>query len=398
MTGLETLERPAAGDDAAPEGGFAIYVHWPFCQSKCPYCDFNSHVRHAPPDQARFAAAFERELAAFRARTGPLPVGSVFLGGGTPSLMEPATVERILAAIHRLWPVDPAVEITLEANPSSVERSRFAGYRAAGVNRLSLGVQSLVDRDLKSLGRLHDAATARAALATAAAVFENVSCDMIYARPGQDVAAWRAELSELLSRAGAHVSLYQLTIEPGTPFAALHAAGRLATPEPELAADLYEATAEVAAGHGLVPYEISNYARPGFECRHNLVYWRAGSWVGAGPGAHGRLEADGRRVATLAERHPERWLERVEADGHGLVEDEPLDGEAVADEFLVMGLRLAEGLDLARHARLAGRPLPDERVDPLVEDGFLVRPSPGRLAVTARGRLVLDAVLRALSG
>ena len=280
------------------DGGFAVYVHWPFCQAKCPYCDFNSHVRHAPVDQRRYAAAMARELATLAAWTDARRPLSVFFGGGTPSLMEPATVDAILTAIDATLGLPADAEITLEANPTSVEQARFEGYRAAGVNRVSLGVQSLADAELAKLGRLHDAATARTALALARRIFPHVSADLIYARPGQTTADWAAELSQMLDLAGDHLSLYQLTIEPGTRFFDLAEMGKLVVPEDDAAADLYELTAELTGAAGFARYEVSNHARPGGEAKHNLVYWRGGTYVGIGPGAHGRIDAAGVRTAT----------------------------------------------------------------------------------------------------
>jgi putative oxygen-independent coproporphyrinogen III oxidase len=354
---------------------FGIYVHWPFCASKCPYCDFNSHVRAGGVDEARFLAAFRRELAHWAARrAGPVGspvaspvVSSVFFGGGTPSLMGAGTVASILDAVASHWYIAPAAEITLEANPSSVEAARFRDYRAAGVNRVSLGVQSFDDAELKALGRLHTAAEARAGIAVARETFERFTFDLIYARPRQSPEDWRRELGEALALAGRHLSLYQLTIEPDTPFAKLHAAGRLVVPDPDAALALYEITQEMTERAGLPAYEISNHAAPGEESRHNLLYWRYGEYVGVGAGAHGRLVLDGRRHAVVTERQPERWLELVETTGHGTVEVTPLSDAEQADEALLMGLRLAEGLDLDRLAAVApparrqGRPLRIER-------------------------------------
>ncbi|MEM7567515.1 MAG: radical SAM family heme chaperone HemW, partial [Pseudomonadota bacterium] len=269
--------------------GFGIYVHWPFCAAKCPYCDFNSHVRHGGVDQAAFAAALVAELRHMAGRTPGRTVTSVFFGGGTPSLMEAGTVETVLGAIHDLWTVSPEAEITLEANPTSAEAERFRGYRSAGVNRLSLGVQSLNDVDLKFLGRLHSAAEALAAIEMARATFPRLSFDLIYARPGQTVRAWSEELNAAIGYAADHLSLYQLTIEPETPFHALQRAGRLRVPQSDEARALYDVTQEITTRAGLPAYEISNHAVPGAESRHNLVYWRYGEYVGVGPGAHGRL-------------------------------------------------------------------------------------------------------------
>ncbi len=352
---------------------FGIYIHWPFCAQKCPYCDFNSHVRFGGWDEDRFLAAYLRELdwIASAAPSGRLAeresegatrrVSSIFFGGGTPSLMKPQTTGAILDHIAKLWLLEANAEITLEANPGSVEAERFKGYRAAGVNRVSMGFQSLRDEELKKLGRVHTVAEAKAALAIARATFERTSFDLIYARPGQSPQQWREELREALTMVDDHVSLYQLTIEPDTPYAALHAAGKLIVPDPDAALELYEITQEMTAAKGLAAYEISNHAKPGAESRHNLLYWRYGAYAGVGPGAHGRLlthapsgrlpagESEGAtrvRVATVAERHPETWAAKVEKEGHGFTEWTPLTPSEQADEMLLMGLRLTEGVDL----------------------------------------------------
>ena len=379
------------------EQAFGVYIHWPFCLSKCPYCDFNSHVRRAPIDEARFVRAFTAEIAATAARVPRRTVSTIFFGGGTPSLMQPATVAAILDAIARHWRVAPDVEITIEANPTSVEAGRFRGYRAAGVNRVSLGVQALNDRALAELGRLHSAREALDAVGIARGVFDRISFDLIYARPQQTPQDWGNELKTALAEAGEHLSLYQLTIEPDTPFAALHAAGKLKTPDDDLARALYDTTLEVCAAHGLQAYEISNHARPGAECRHNLVYWRAHEYAGIGPGAHGRLDIDGARHATATEKRPEAWLARVESAGHGLVTDDALTREEMADEFLLMGLRLAEGIDPARYAMLAGRSLDETRVAALHEHGLVETTADGRLRVSLPGFPVLDAVVADLA-
>jgi oxygen-independent coproporphyrinogen-3 oxidase len=392
-----TAERSVATAGAEPAHGFGVYVHWPFCLSKCPYCDFNSHVRHAPPDEARFARAIAAEISHFASRIGRREVDSIFLGGGTPSLMRPETVGAILEAIARHWSVGPQTEITLEANPTSVEAGRFRGYRAAGVNRVSLGVQSLDDDALRSLGRLHNAAEALAAVAIAKAEFPRVSFDLIYARPGQTPAQWRTELRRALREGVEHLSLYQLTIEEGTPFATLHRAGRLAVPDAESARALWDVTQETCAAAGMPAYEISNHAGRSAESRHNLIYWRSGEYAGVGPGAHGRIvDADG-RCATASERHPEHWLERVEAHGHGLVSDEVLGAIERADEFLLMGLRLREGIERVRFRRIAGRDLEPERVAALIADGLVETTADDRLRVTAAGFPVLDAIVADLA-
>ena len=379
------------------DAGFGVYLHWPFCASKCPYCDFNSHVRHTQVDEPRFIAAFEREIAHNAALTGPREVTSIFFGGGTPSLMRPATVGAILEAVAKHWSVAPGAEISLEANPTSVEAERFRGYRAAGVNRVSLGVQALNDADLRRLGRMHTAAEALAAVRIAADTFERYSYDLIYARPHQTPAEWAAELEEAIGYAVEHLSLYQLTIEPGTWFERLFAAGKLSVPDSETGRALYDVTQEVCARRGLPAYEISNHARPGAECRHNLVYWRYGEYAGIGPGAHGRLVTDKGRLATATIRGPEDWLAAVERDGHGIENRETLSAEAQGDEFLLMGLRLVEGIDPARFAALAGRPLDAGRLDSLITDGLIARDAAGRLRVTEAGFPVLDALVADLA-
>ena len=388
---------PSTGADRNEGPAFGVYIHWPFCLSKCPYCDFNSHVRHGAIDEARFVRAFAAEIAATAARVPGRTVSTIFFGGGTPSLMQPATVGAILDAVARHWPIAPGVEVTLEANPTSVEATRFRGFRTAGVNRVSLGVQALDDAALKALGRTHSADEALAALAVARAIFERFSFDLIYARPGQTPEAWRAELTRALAQAGEHLSLYQLTIEQDTPFAALHAAGKLVIPGDDTARALYDTTQAVCADAGLPAYEISNHARPGAECRHNLVYWRAHEYAGIGPGAHGRLDLASGRHATATDKRPETWLMRVESFGHGLVSDEALTGEQMADEFLLMGLRLAEGIDPARYARLAGRPLDGRRIALLREQGAVETTADGMLRVTLAGFPVLDAVVADLA-
>ena len=383
------------GDARAP--GFGVYIHWPFCAAKCPYCDFNSHVRHQPVDQARFAAAFAAELATMRKRTGQREVTSVFLGGGTPSLMQPATVGAVLEAIAANWTIATGAEITLEANPSSVEASRFRGYRAAGVNRVSLGVQALNDSDLKFLGRLHNVEEALTAIGLAREIFPRLSFDLIYARPGQTPQAWAAELEQAIGHAVDHLSLYQLTIEEGTPFHALHAARKFAIPDPDVAADLYAVTQQVTSAHGLPAYEISNHAVPGAESRHNLTYWRYGEYVGVGPGAHGRFIENGRRIVTIAEKMPETWLNLVEARGHGITGGETLTRSEETDEFLLMGLRLAEGIDLARYEILAGRPFSTPRLSILQDEGLIEQIGNSRLRATPSGMIVLDAVVADLA-
>jgi oxygen-independent coproporphyrinogen-3 oxidase len=387
---------------AAPESaGFGIYVHWPFCASKCPYCDFNSHVRLRGIDEARFRSAFLKELAHWAGLAPARTVGSVFFGGGTPSLMSPATVGAVIDGIARHWTLAAHAEITLEANPSSVEAARFRGYRDAGVNRVSLGVQSLDDGVLRTLGRLHTAADALAAIAVASATFDRFSFDLIYARPGQAVEAWREELQRALALAGTHLSLYQLTIEPGTPFADLNARGKLNVPDGELARAFYDLTQDLTGRAGLPAYEISNHAVPGEECRHNLLYWRYGEYAGIGPGAHGRVVVDGARQATATERNPERWAALVESRGHGLTETTALSPAEQADEALLMGLRLAEGIDLDRLAALTGLAPHPAALAELVRSRLIERPpdrsTGSRVRASAEGRIVLDQVVLRLS-
>jgi putative oxygen-independent coproporphyrinogen III oxidase len=394
----EVTTRAAAQDaGSTPAPAFGVYIHWPFCLSKCPYCDFNSHVRHAVVDEARFVRAFLSEIASNAERAPGRTVTSIFFGGGTPSLMQPATVAAILDGIGRAWTVAPDVEVTLEANPTSVEATRFRGYRAAGVNRVSLGVQALDDEALKRLGRTHTAQEALAAVAIARQVFDRYSFDLIYAREHQAPEAWAAELKRAIAEAAEHLSLYQLTIELDTPFAALRAAGKLTVPDEDCARRLYDLTQEICASAGLPAYEVSNHARPGAECRHNLVYWRMQEYAGIGPGAHGRLDIEERRHATATEKRPETWLMRVESLGHGLVTDDILIREEMADEFLLMGLRLTEGIDPRGYAQISGRNLDPRRLAILNQEGAVEITSEGRLRVTPAGFPVLDAVVADLA-
>ena len=394
MRRADPAARAYRRNDGAP--GFGVYVHWPFCLSKCPYCDFNYHVRHRAVDEPRFVRALAAELAHAAARVPGREVSTIFFGGGTPSLLTPTSVAAILDAIAQRWAIAPDVEVTLEANPTSVEAQKFRGYRAAGINRVSLGVQSLDDAALAQLGRLHSAREALDAVAVARDTFARFSFDLIYARPEQTPDAWRGELRRALEQEPEHLSLYQLTIESDTPFATLYAAGKLPIPDHDAARALYEITQEITAAHGLPPYEVSNHARHGAECRHNLVYWRCGEYAGVGPGAHGRLDVDGRRHATATEKHPERWLIRVESRGHGLVVDEALSREERGDELLLMGLRLAEGIDPEKFAEVAGRPIDPARIAELCEQRLVVTDG-GRLRVTAAGFPVLDAVVADLA-
>ncbi len=384
---------PAIGRDP----GFAVYVHWPFCLAKCPYCDFNSHVRNAPVDEARFINAFRAEIRHRAALAPGRTAQSIFFGGGTPSLMRPQTVQAVIDAIAEAWTLAPDAEITLEANPTSVEAGRFRGYRAAGVNRLSIGVQALNDADLKALGRRHTVSEALAAVDVAAAIFQRYSFDLIYARPGQSLQAWRAELTEALRRGSEHLSLYQLTIEPDTIFEQLFKNGKLRLPDADLARALFDATQEIAAAHGLPAYEVSNHARPGAESRHNLIYWRYGEYAGIGPGAHGRLNTESGRRAQATEKHPEMWLTQVEAEGHGLVENDLLSAEEQGDEFLLMGLRLREGIDVKRFEALSDRPLDRRQIDTLRLEGFVEEDESGRLRVTPMGAPLLDTIVADLA-
>jgi len=378
-------------------GGFGLYIHWPFCQSKCPYCDFNSHVA-ATIDQRRWRDAYVREIARVAEETRGRVLETVFFGGGTPSLMEPEAVADVLAAVRAAWPMVNDPEITLEANPGSVEAGRFRGFREAGVNRVSMGVQALNDADLRRLGRLHSVAEARQAFDIARNCFDRVSFDLIYARQDQSLADWEAELDEALSMAVDHLSMYQLTIEDGTAFGDRFARGGLrGLPDEEVQADMYAVTQELCAAHGMPAYEVSNHARAGAESRHNLIYWRMGDYAGIGPGAHGRLTLAGRRWATVAPRAPGAWLGMVE---RGLAGEEPreeISREEQATEYLLMSMRLSEGMDLARYAALAGAPVEGARIAGLGELG-LVRVENGRLIATSAGRAVLNGVLRELAG
>ncbi|QYK41930.1 MAG: coproporphyrinogen III oxidase [Paracoccaceae bacterium] len=371
-------------------GGFGLYLHWPFCESKCPYCDFNSHVA-ARIDQGQWREAYLAEIARAGAETSGRLLRSVFFGGGTPSLMEPALVSSVLRAVRETWPVANDLEVTLEANPGSVEAARFAAYRDAGVNRISIGVQALNDRNLAQLGRRHDSAGARSAIRLAQSVFPRVSFDLIYARQNQTAADWRTELSEALAFGTGHLSLYQLTIEPGTPFAARHAKGGLrGLPDEALSADMYELTQKICEAHGLPAYEVSNHARPGEEARHNMIYWQAGDYLGIGPGAHGRISLNGQRIGTECPRQPETWL-RAALSGQETAAREPLSGRDQAIEYAMMGLRLEDGIDLSRMSRMAGcASLPDFSY---VTELGLAEISHGRLRATRSGRLVLNGVI-----
>lgn len=353
----------------------AVYIHWPFCLSKCPYCDFNSHVRE-DVDQGRWRSALVREISHYAALTPGRRVESVFFGGGTPSLMPPETVEAVIEAVARHWVLPPDTEITLEANPTSAEAGSFRAFRAAGVNRVSIGIQALDDAALAFLGRRHSHAEGLAALEMAGEVFDRTSFDLIYARPGQTVQDWAAELERALTYVRGHLSVYQLTIEPGTPFYARHERGEFSIPDEDTGAELYEYTQDRLSRAGMPAYEISNHAAPGQESRHNLAYWRYADYVGTGPGAHGRLTLDGVKFATRAHRVPEIWLDRVESSGHGAHPFETVDLRARATESIMMGLRLREGLPLSRVEAESGQDwrviLPESKIAALEAEGHLI--------------------------
>ena len=381
------------GESAKP--GFGLYVHWPFCLSKCPYCDFNSHVREGVDSRA-YGSALVRELTCIASRLDRrTPLDSIFFGGGTPSLMPGDSVRAVIDAARNLFGFSPSIEITLEANPTSAEAGRFREYREAGVNRVSLGVQALNDNDLRNLGRLHSVAEAMRAVEMARGEFDRVSFDLIYARPGQTLDAWKDELERALAVGCTHYSMYQLTYEEGTPFHAALKRGLMKELDPDLSSSMYEYTQERMEAAGMPAYEISNHAKPGDESRHNLVYWRYGDYVGIGPGAHGRVELGGERLATETERMPERWLSRVAAEGHGMTGMEPVARDEQFSEALLMGLRLREGVDLSGLQSRFGKSLHADRVDALVRQGLL-RIVGSRLSTTATGRLVLNAILKAL--
>ena len=376
---------------------FGVYVHWPFCASKCPYCDFNSHVHRGPFDEQAYVAAYEREIAHAASLTPGRVVQSIFFGGGTPSLMSPWAVESIINSITRHWTVETKAEITLEANPTSVEVERFKGFRSAGINRVSLGVQSLRPQPLADLGRRHSVEEAVAAVRIAQSVFDRSSFDLIYGRPNQTLDDWEDELKEGLWLAQGHISLYMLTIEQGTRYFDLHRAGKLIMPNEDLAADFYELTQELTAAAGMPAYEISNHARPGQESQHNLLYWRYGEYAGIGPGAHGRLLINNQRHATATEKMPFDWQKKVVTQGHGLVTDDVLTWEEQGDEFLVMGLRLREGISPQRFTALSGRKINQRQIDDLKGYGFVETLPNGNIRVTDRGWPVLDAVVADLA-
>jgi len=374
----------------------AVYIHWPFCKAKCPYCDFNSHVRREGVDDMAFARLITIELNWLASQALGRSVTSIFFGGGTPSLMSPAAVGLVLDGVASLWNVAAEVEVTLEANPTSAESRNFSGYRAAGVNRVSVGIQSLEDNALKALGRQHDSHEALAAFRLAARIFPRVSFDMIYARPGQTARQWRQELSRGLIEQQGHMSLYQLTIEPGTAFGDLHAKGKFPELAEEKASDLYFITQEMTENAGLPAYEISNHAASGLESRHNLTYWRYGEYVGAGPGAHSRIVQGDKRRALVSEKHPETWRELVSCRGHGVLEDVIIDNREQALEYLLMGLRIDDGIERERYETLAGRVIPSDTITELQNLGFVVLQA-GRLKATRKGRPLLNAIITELA-
>ncbi len=375
---------------------FGIYVHWPFCKAKCPYCDFNSHVRHHLIDAMSYARSLAAELQWFAEQTPGRAVSSIFFGGGTPSLMPPQAVAHILDKIASLWAVSESVETTLEANPTSIEAENFRGYRAAGVNRVSVGVQALNDTDLKALGRQHTAEEALAAFRLAAKIFPRVSFDLIYARPSQTTHQWRAELTQALAEQQGHMSLYQLTIEPGTAYFDLHARGSLVVPPEDCATDLYDLTQELTAKAGLAAYEVSNHAALSQESRHNTLYWRYGEYAGVGPGAHSRLAAGENRRALMAEKHPEAWAALVAEKGTGVTEDSLVVPAEQASEYLLMGLRMWDGIDLDRYERLAGRAMDPNKIAGLKSLGLIKRQG-ANLRATPEGRRLLNALITELA-
>ncbi|MGB3249103.1 MAG: radical SAM family heme chaperone HemW [Tabrizicola sp.] len=375
--------------------GFGLYLHWPFCQSKCPSCDFTSHVA-ARIDQSRWLTAFEAEIDRIGALTQGRILNTVFFGGGTPSLMEATTVQGILDRIRATWTLANDIEITLEANPGSVEAARFEGYAKAGVNRVSLGIQSLDPEDLRRLGRMHSVDEAKAAIAIARSAFDRVSIDLIYARQNQTLPAWRDELKRALDFGTSHLSLYQLTIEDGTVFGQMHAKNLLrGLPEEDLSADMFELTQEITRSAGLPAYEVSNHARPGDESRHNLIYWRMGDYAGIGPGAHGRLTLDSARVATEAERMPTAWLDQTLSAAGSAERRDRLSAEDRASEYLMFALRLREGASLDRYTALAGQSLPQAALAEVVSLG-LIATDADRIHTTDRGTMMLNGILRAL--
>ena len=400
------LKAPTSQSRSIDDPDFGVYIHWPFCAQKCPYCDFNSHVRHGEIDQSAFLAAYKQEMATVRALIGPRAVTSIFFGGGTPSLMQADIVAALIDEIASLWSLNRRVEITLEANPNSVEAERFRAFRSAGINRVSIGVQALRDGELKRLGRLHTVEEAKKAVSIAEKTFDRFSFDLIYARPHQTVEDWRQELREALRFGAKHLSLYQLTIEAGTPFAALFSAGKLAIPSDSHAAALFETTQKETLAAGLPNYETSNHAAKGEESQHNLTYWRYGSYAGIGPGAQGRLpigegvSSDANapvRLATNTERMPEVWATHVKKFGHGFTEQVPVSRIQAADEMLLMGLRLREGINLDRLANITGLRPCQSAINALLNDELIQPLNDDVVATTNKGRLLVDKIVLALS-
>ncbi|MDC0094979.1 radical SAM family heme chaperone HemW [Amylibacter sp.] len=376
-------------------GGFGIYIHWPFCAAKCPYCDFNSHVRKSV-DQSRWLSAIRLELKNNAIRTKGRTVNTIFFGGGTPSLMEPETVAGIIKEIAKLWVLALDIEISLEANPTSVEAQKFSDFRKAGINRISMGIQSLRNDDLKALGRMHSVNEARKAFDIAKDNFERVSFDLIYARQGQSKFDWEIELKEASSMAVDHLSLYQLTIEDGTRFGDLYERGNLkGMPNDSLAADMYDITQEVTLQNDMPAYEISNHAIEGAESRHNLIYWRYGDYIGVGPGAHGRISENGNKIATTTIENPENWLRGVELNGTSTIDDEVINHINQASEYLMMSLRLIEGVDMERYKKISGVALDNKLIDKNIENG-LITVINNNLIATQRGRIILNTLIKDL--
>lgn len=376
---------------------FGVYVHWPFCASKCPYCDFNSHVHRGAFDEDQYLSAYVKEIETTAARAPGRLVHSIFFGGGTPSLMSPKAVGTIIDTIAVNWQIADNAEITLEANPTSIEANRFRGYRAAGVNRVSIGVQSLRQAPLERLGRLHSVEEAKAAVKLAQSIFDRSSFDLIYARPTQTLAEWREELKEALELSAGHLSMYQLTIEQGTRYFDLHQAGKLTLPRDEVAADMYDVTQELTSLHGMPAYEVSNHALPGHESLHNLIYWRYSEYAGIGPGAHGRLLINNTRYATVAEKMPFKWSDRVAEQGDGLITNDALTSDEEGDEFLVMGLRLREGINPSRYQALSGKTLRAQQLARLTDMGFIETLENGFVRATEKGMPVLNALVTELA-
>jgi oxygen-independent coproporphyrinogen-3 oxidase len=376
----------------------SVYIHWPFCKSKCPYCDFNSHVRDGV-DQARWRAALLKELAYWAKKMPDRAVASIFFGGGTPSLMPPETVTALIEAIGQHWQMDKDVEITLEANPTSVEAANFKSLAAAGVNRASLGVQALNQPDLTFLGRHHSVGEAMAAVALAREYFPRMSFDLIYARPGQTLSAWENELKEALTHTKGHISLYQLTIEENTAFHTAYKKGEFVMPDEDTAADMYMLTQQITEAYGMPAYEVSNHARAGQESRHNLAYWQSGDVIGIGPGAHGRYSSGGKRVATETIKSPERWLEKVETLGTGLIAETEIDSRAHMEEAVMMGLRLREGIrfdDWQARAGIALQQVVSQRAVKKLQSRSLIIADGEHIRATAQGRLLLNSITREL--